>query len=135
MYISKRKNGFYFVEYIDPITNKIRRKTTKAKRKQEAILFLKEFEKELDLSKNIPQKMLSEFAAEYSDFVRDTFSKKYLSSVQFSFRKMIENMGNSRMTDITIKDTQSFLTETYQRTKKGAELYQRTLKAAFNRAI
>ena len=43
MYISKRKNGFYFVEYIDPITNKIRRKTTKVKRKQEAILFLKEF--------------------------------------------------------------------------------------------
>lgn len=34
MYISKRKNGFYFVEYIDPITNKIRRKTTKAKNKK-----------------------------------------------------------------------------------------------------
>jgi integrase/recombinase XerD len=135
MYISKRKNGFYFVEYLDPATNKIRRKTTKAKRKQEAILFLKEFEKELDLSKKNPQKMLSEFANEYSDFVRDTFSKKYLSSVQLSFRKMIEYMGNIGLTDITIKDTQSFLTETYQRTKKGAELFQRTLKAAFNRAI
>jgi site-specific recombinase XerD len=135
MYISKRKNGFYFVEYIDPITNKIRRKTTKVKRKQEAILFLKEFEKELDLSKKNPQKMLSEFAAEYSDFVRNTFSKKYLSSVQLSFRKMIENVGNIRMTDITIKDTQRFLTETHQRTKRGAELYHRTLKAAFNRAI
>jgi len=135
MYISKRKNGFYFVEYLDPATNKIRRKTTKAKRKQEAILFLKEFEKELDLSKKNPQKMVSEFANEYSDFVRDTFSKKYLSSVQLSFRKLIENIGNIKLTEITVKDTQSFLTETHQRTKRGAELYHRTLKAAFNRAI
>lgn len=135
MYISKRKNGFYFVEYLDPATNKIRRKTTKAKRKQEAILFLKEFEKELDLSKKNPQKMVSEFANEYSDFVRDTFSKKYLSSVQLSFRKLIENIGNIKLTEITVKGTQSFLTETHQRTKRGAELYHRTLKAAFNRAI
>jgi len=135
MYISKRKNGFYFVEFIDPITNKIRRKTTKAKRKQEAILFLKEFEKELDLNKKNPPKMLLEFAAEYSDFVRDTFSKKYLSSVQLSFRKMIEHLGDINLHVISTKDTQKFLTVTHQRTKSGAELYHRTLKAAFNRAL
>jgi len=135
MYISKRKNGFYFVEFIDPITNKIRRKTTKAKRKQEAILFLKEFEKELDLNKKNPPKMLLEFAAEYSDFVRDTFSKKYLSSVQLSFRKMIEHLGDINLHVISTKDTQKFLTVTHQRTKRGAELYHRTLKAAFNRAL
>lgn len=135
MYISKRKNGFYFIEYVDPATNKIRRQTTKSKKKQEAIRFLREFEKGLSLSKKRPEKCLSEFGTEYSNFVRDTFSKKYLSSVQLSFRKMIEHIGDINLDDITIRDTQKFLTDTHQRTKKGAELYLRTLKAAFNRAI
>ena len=135
MYLGRRENGFYFVEYLDPTTNKIRRKTTKTKQKQRAIRFLKEFEKGLILIREKPPKLLSEYASEYSDFIRNTFSKKYLSSVQLSFRKMIQNVGDIRMTDITIKDTQSFLTETHQRTNRGAELYLRTLKAAFNRAI
>jgi hypothetical protein len=94
MYISKRKNGFYFIEYVDPATNKIRRRTTKSKKKQEAIRFLSEFEKELSFSNKKPEKCLSEFGTEYSNFVRDTFLKKYLSSVQLSFRKMLAHIGD-----------------------------------------
>ena len=86
MYISKRKNGFYFVEYIDPITNKIRRKRTRVKKKKEANLFLKEFEKELELSKKNPKKMLSDFATEYSNFVRDTC----LKSIYHLFNFLLE---------------------------------------------
>ncbi|MCZ6704071.1 MAG: tyrosine-type recombinase/integrase, partial [Ignavibacteria bacterium] len=86
-------------------------------------------------SKKNPQKMLLAFATEYSDFVRDTFSQKYLSSVQLSFRKMIEHLGDINLHVISTKDTQKFLTVTHQRTKRGAELFHRTLKAAFNRAL
>jgi hypothetical protein len=135
MYISKRKNGFYFVEYVDPTTNKIRRKSTKSRIKKEAIRFLKEFETHLSFSKTSSPKTLQEFASEYSEFIRNTFSKKYLSSVQLSFRKMIEHLGDINLNVISTKDTQKFLTVTHQRTKRGAELYHRTLKAAFNRAL
>ena len=94
MYIGKRKNGFYFIEFLDPATNKVRRKSTKSKKKPEAIRFLKDFEKNLRLTEKKLPKYLSEFASEYSTFVKKTFSKKYLSSVELSFRKMIQNIGD-----------------------------------------
>lgn len=135
MYLSKRKNGYYFIEYVDPTTNKVRRKSTKSKIKREATKFLREFDSHLSFTKTSLPKTLSEYASEYSEFIRNTFSKKYLSSVQLSFRKMIEHLGDINLQVISTKDTQKFLTETRQRTKKGAELYHRTLKAAFNRAL
>jgi len=135
MYLSKRKNGYYFIEFVDPVSGRVRRKSTYSKRKQEAIMFLKNFDGEVDPPDDQPQKSLADFAGEYSDFVKKTFSKKYLSSVELSFRKLIESVGNLQLAEITVRDSQRFLTETHQRAKRGAELYYRTLKAAFNRAI
>lgn len=39
------------------------------------------------------------------------------------------------LTKISIHDTQSFITETFQRAEYSARLYRRTLNAAFNRAV
>ena len=52
MTISKHKNGFYYVYYIDPITNKRLSKSTSQKLKKDALKFLSEFSLHLENLKN-----------------------------------------------------------------------------------
>ena len=47
MFLSKHKNRFYYVYYVEPVTNKRKSISTKTKLKSEANLFLSEFNKEL----------------------------------------------------------------------------------------
>jgi len=68
-------------------------------------------------------------------FMSRTHSQKYLSSINLSFNLLIRFTGDVPLKQITPKITQSFLSETYERAKKGASLYCRTLKASFKRAI
>ncbi len=43
MYLGKRKNGNYFIEFYDEVESRIRRITTKTKIRKEAIKFLSDF--------------------------------------------------------------------------------------------
>ena len=78
---------------------------------------------------------LEDFKKEYINYIGKTHSKKYLSSIELSFRQLLKHTNNIALGNIKTVHAQKFLIETYQRTEKSAELYLRTLKASFNRAI
>lgn len=135
MNLAKRKNGIYYIQYFDSVENKIRRVSTSKRNKKEALLFLSEFNGHLSLKTQLNYYSLSDFKDEYIRYIGRTYSTKYLSSIELSFRQLSKKINNVLLLDIKVNQVQEFLSETFQRTEKGAELYLRTLKASFNRAV
>lgn len=136
MFLGKRKNGYYFVDFFDPSIKKSRRISTKTKSKIEALKFLNSFKIPSEKLVEKQNTHLSEFSIEYKNFLRLTHSKKYLSSIDIAFRKFCLYLKiDLFIKDITLMMAQDFISSTYMRTKSGAALFNRTLKAAFNRAI
>ena len=136
MYLGKRSNGNYFVEYFDEEQNCKRRISTGCTKKNDSIKFLSKFKKNKFMKPSAIHKKLSEFEEEYKKYVGATHSKKYLSSINISFKKFKEFLGKDvNLSQLSLRNTQQFIIETYNRTKYSAYLYNRTLKAAFNRAI
>jgi len=136
MFLCKRKNGYYFIQYQDITENKIKRTSTKTKRKAVALKFLSKFQTTLTQESKIQNIFLKDFVKEYHHFISDNYSKKYLSSVELSFRKLQEYFSSDiHLKNISVKQAQEFITSVFKSTKSGAALYYRTLKAAFNRAI
>jgi site-specific recombinase XerD len=140
MYIGKRKSGIYYLEFFDESTFKIRRISTGARTRPDALNYLATFKQnQLEQRNKINQvrkKKLSSFKDEYVIFMKSTHSKKYITSIKLAFKKLEEFVGGETFIEkISTKDTQLFASDTYYRTKYSAFLYLRTLKAAFSRAV
>lgn len=137
MYLAKRKNANYFIEYYDQFENRIRRITTKTKIKKEALKFLSEFQSNLASRKTkIEFTSLQRFGNEYIDFIGNTHSKSYQRSIKLSFKKLIEYTDKEvPLKQISVRIVQQFISETFERSNHAAHLYFRTLKAGFNRAV
>ena len=43
MFLLQRKNGTYYIQYLDPVTNKYKRKSIGTKSKKEAMAFFRQF--------------------------------------------------------------------------------------------
>jgi integrase len=135
MILAKRKNGIYYIQFFDNEEQKIKRVSTSCRNKKDAFLFLNNYSE--SLKSNYSQKSISliDFRDEYVKFIGQTYSKKYLSSIELSFRQLLKQTNDISLKKISVRLAQEFLSMTYKRTEKGAELYLRTLKAAFNRAV
>jgi len=131
-----KRNGYYQIQYFDDKLQRVRRKSLRTKIKNEAITQLTNFNKSLIEDQKFPSLTLSQFKDEYTKFIKENYSKKYLTSVELSFRSL---------TSFLIKDTylselnnvmmEKFLLSVFSKSKYAANLYLRTLKAAINKAI
>jgi site-specific recombinase XerD len=135
MNLSKRKNGIYYIQYFDSQEQRIRRISTSYRNKRDALRFLKEFDKSLASKLQYKPISLTEFRDEYIKYIGHAYSLKYLSSIKLSFNLFLKFTDDILLSKIHVRLVQEFLSSTFQRTEKGAELYLRTLKAAFNRAV
>ncbi len=81
------------------------------------------------------KKSIEEFQKEYVASLQYTHSKKYLSLINLSFKKLLEFCGNKDLRDLDTILMQRFINHTFGRAKRSAALYNRTLKAAFNRSM
>ncbi|MFA7421658.1 MAG: tyrosine-type recombinase/integrase [Melioribacteraceae bacterium] len=135
MFISKsKKSSFYQLTY--EVNGKRTTISTKTNNLQEAYRFLEAFQ----LTKKQPKEetklfLLSEFKNVYIEFVRLTKSKKYLVSIESSFKQFVSSCGDIPLKDISIRVVDIFINSTFHRTQRGAHHYYRTLKAAFNKAV
>jgi len=135
MLIFKRK-GYYQVEYFDEVLQKLRRKSLKTKNKNEAMKRLTDFGESLDQIKKAPPITISKFREEYLLYIKQTGSKKYLSSVELSFRKFFDYLAKDIfLIDIDMITMEKFLLSVFTHSKYAAHLYLRTLKAAMSKAI
>ena len=120
MNLAKRKNGIYYIQYFDSAENRIRRVSTSKRSKREALLFLSEFNDHLKSRTQLNYSSLCDFKNEYVRHIEKTYSTKYLSSIELSFRQLLKNVNNISLVDIKVNQVQQFLSETFQRTEKGA---------------
>ena len=135
MFISKtKKSPFYQLTY--EVNGKRTTISTKTKNIHEAYKFMGAFQipsqEQKQQTKNI---LLSKFRDEYVDYIKVTKSKSYLRSVKLSFKMLMDFTGDVLLCRLDVRTLDKFVITTFARTKRGASLYYRTLKASFSKAI
>lgn len=133
MFLAKRKNGYFFIEYKDPSTNQPKRISTKTKYKSEALNFLRNFD--LSLSNEKVHLKISRFRDEYPQYVSNSRSPKYIKSIKLSFRQLLRYSGNISLQDLDARLLDQFVSQKFSSSPAAALLYFRTLKAALSKAV
>lgn len=134
MYLTKNsKSPFYQIIY--EVNGNLTTHTTKKRLKSEALKYLSEFEKHLENSIILKPITLKEFQKEYEKYIEETKSKKYLRSVQFSFKMLNEFAGEIQLSKIDVKLVESFIQSKYKTSKSSASLCYRNLKASLSTAL
>jgi len=135
MFISKiPRSPFYQLIYI--IDGKRTTVSTKTSNQKEAYKFMANFNKESHEPKVQHHSVsLSQFRDEYLECIKLTKSKSYLRSVTLSFKQLISLAGDVSLSRLDLRTLDKFITASFARTKSGAGLYYRTLKAAFSKAV
>lgn len=135
MFLSKGYKGIYYLYYIDEITGKKRKISTKTKLKSGANLYMKSFNPVRNKQENVNVSL--EFLKEYTmNYVKTNLSKSSQYVYETIFRHLQSQFGNKDIKIFTIKDIESYKTvrlKSVSRTSVNIEL--RTLKALFNYAI
>ncbi len=133
MYLIRRKNGTYYVQFIDPNTNLKRRISTGTKSKAEALKFFKNFDS--GLTKEKDDLKISRFRDEYLEFVANNRSPKYVKSIGLSFRQLLRYSKDIPLEDLDARLLDQFVSKKFSTSPAAALLYFRTLKAALSKAV
>jgi len=142
--VKNKKSSFYQIIYF--VNGKRTTHSTKKTTKPEAVQYLENFSSNLndtsDASITIVQKTtpkdtltLSEFKKEYIEYAAPVKSKKYISSINYSFKYFIAYAGDITLGQIDTRTVDKFIYTTFTRSQRGAHHYYRTLKAAVNKAV
>jgi integrase len=135
MFIFKRDSN-YHLEYFDEDENKIKRISTKCKKKSEALIFLSEFQKNIKSSKRPDFITIDNFGKKYLAFTKNAMSEGYNKNILYSFGLLKEHFGSEcSLKKISSNDLESFLITKYPSAKYAASLAYRTLKSAFQKAV
>lgn len=135
MYLIKR-NGYFHLEYFDQAVGKIRRVSTRTKIKSLALQFLNEFSnKNIEINLRNTEISLIVFRERYLSYCKINFSSKYIISIESSFKRLLQFVGDVCLLKLRRIDIENFLLSTYKDAPYSARQYHRTLKAAFNKAI
>ena len=142
MFLSiSNKSPFYQITYEvnGKRTTRSTKKTTLAEAEIELNNFKQTFSNPINVIQPVTQAKnylsLSKFQKEYLEYVRPTKSPKYILSIALSFNQFISFCGNKNIEEINTLIIDKFITSTFARTQRGAHQYDRTLKAAFNKAL
>ena len=136
MYLGKnKKSGTYYIYYRQP-NGKKTRKSTGTRLKSEALKFLSEFEKKLKRATDEPSFTMNELKFKYLGMIEVTHTRQSWRHSRHSLEKFIEVVGGEfQVRDVNKSIAESFILNTFQRSKWSASLQLRHLKAIFNRAI
>jgi integrase len=136
MYLSKnKKSGIYFV-YFRKEDGKKTRVSTRTKYKHEALKFLNDFEKRYKHSIQHPSFTMNDLKVKYLNAIEITHSKNSWRHSRHSLEKFIAVVGSdTQVKDVTKSMAESFILNTYQRSRWSSSLHLRHLKAVFNRVI
>lgn len=139
--VKNSKSPYYQVVYF--VNGKRTTTSTKEKDKAKAEIFLKNFNAEEEQvtkqQSNLKEKLSSltllQFKEGYTTHIEPTISAAYLRSIKLSFSQFEKFLGDVHLNEIDLRMVDQFTTSTFARTKRGAYLYYRTLKAAFTKAV
>jgi len=133
MFLAKRKNGYFFIQYLDPSTNQLKRQSTKTKSKSEALQFFRNFDPGLTKEKDVLK--ISRFRDEYLRYVNNNKSKKYVKSIGLSFRQLLRYCKDIPLQELNPRLLDQFVSKKFSTSPAAVLLYLRTLKAALSKAL
>lgn len=134
MFLTNRK-GVYYLNYLDTLTGTYKRLSTSTKIEREAYRFLELFAQQNQINQNLSSIKLSSFRNEYINYLSKTHSPKYISSIELTFRKITESIGDIPLDKINSKIIEEFIASTFIKSQAAASLYYRTFKAVLNKAV
>jgi site-specific recombinase XerD len=134
MFLFKRK-GINYLEYLDEVENRIKRVSTKKRKKPDALKFLTEFKKELNRRSKLEYISLERYKDDYFAYIEQSCSKSYLADVKTSFNILVEYVGNIPLARVNRLNLEKMLLEYFNNSKYGAQHHYKNLRAGFNKAI
>lgn len=134
MFLFKRRGKFH-IDYFDEAENRSKRISTHATRKDEALRFLSEFKAKLGESLKPQFISLHKFAQSYSEYVRNRHTTNYFLTVERTFTALEAFAGDIPLKDVDRRLLESFFDSVSEKSKNTANLYYRTLAAAFSKAV
>lgn len=134
MYLYKfGRTGFYYIQYY--VNGLKRQKSTKCKRKGDALIFYRQFRIE-SLQKKTEQISLKQFKEEYKRFSEGYHSLSTQSAVVDAFRWFEKIISNRSMASITLRDIDQFVTHLRVNVSlHSARKHYITMAAAFQKAV
>lgn len=136
MFLSKRKNGYYYLCYKDNNIKTIRRISTKTKNKKEARIFQKQFSERVlieDRKRYFNLLSLQKFVLDYNQI---NLAPSTCSLYKISFREFIRIIKNKLVCDITPERIEYFKNKRLKEVSLvSVNIELRCLKAGFNLAL
>jgi len=137
MFLSKNKNGFYYIFYSKP-NGKRTSISTKARHKSDALHFLTRFKSEIDLREKLKFTpiMLKAFKNRYLIYSEGVHSFNTTLTIETTFNKMVKYFGEIQLSELNYK----VLSEYFEHRIQKSSIYAArkdliNLSAAFNKAI
>lgn len=111
MFLSKHKNGYYYIYYTHPITNQRNSVSTHCKIKKAALIYLSTFERSLEKQKanqTIPI-TLEQFRWEYLKYSESIHSLNTTNTIKTSFNNVLKYFGNIPLPSLNHSKIQEYL--------------------------
>jgi len=135
MFLSKRKYGVYYLNYKDNNLKRIRKISTRTKKKKEAKIFLKQFADRMALENQIRIFKLSSLEKFVLDYNQVNLSPATCGLYKRAFRVFIKIIKNKLVYDVTPEKIECFKSKRLKSVQPvTVNIELRCLKAGFNLA-
>lgn len=110
MFLSKRKNGIYYI-YYDQLNGKRTSKSTGTKYKSEALKYLSNFESKLKEKQRLEFNLitLSKFRFEFLVYSESIHSWNHTKSIRTTFNELIKEIGNILLSELSKSTLQGYI--------------------------
>lgn len=141
IYLHKRKNGYYTIVITTRLPNSSKRYfqfvSCKTKIKSQAMIFLKSYEKNLtkQLEETNNELKLNDIKEPVLNFIKTNKSKGSFDKYDFTFRKMLEIIGNKKIVEIDFNEIEKYKAELLKNVNENTvNIHIRVIKAIWNYA-
>jgi len=136
MFLIKRKYGYYYLCYKDNNLKRIRKISTRTKKKKEAKIFMKQYADRVALENNIRVFKLSTLQIFVIDYNKINLAPSTCRLYIRAFREFIKIIRNKLVYDVTPEKIEYFKSKRLNRVQPvTVNIELRCLKAGFNLAM
>lgn len=133
--VSDSRSPFFHLVHIKPNGSRIKI-STKAKTKTDALIFLREYKKEVTKQSAAKVITLEQFEVEYLSFISSTHSKNTIRNVALYFKHLLKSLSNEiELVEITSRSIEEIISRLYSKAPQSAASFYRFMSASFNCAV
>jgi len=127
-----KREGFYHLQYIDEYSKKTRI-STRCKKKSDALIFLKNFEKANKPKINIIS--IKDFFELYKTHVKNNLSIKYYNDINTTVKELLDFIGDIPLSKVNTITLDNFVSQIAKKSKHQSRKHYNNLRSALNKAV